>query len=94
MSQGYVRSKKVGLPPGTPVYVGDEEPQPAHITLMTYDEKSFEEKEVTDVDDASIEELCGYLDSPDVTWVNVDGLDVDVIEKLGRRKQESQRQAA
>jgi magnesium transporter len=85
MSQDYVKPKNFGLPPGTPVYVGDEEPQPSHITLMTYDEKNFDEKEVTDVDDANIEELCGYLESPDVTWVNVDGLDVNVIDKLGRR---------
>jgi magnesium transporter len=85
MSQDYFSSKNVGLPPGTPIYVGEGEPQPAHITLMTYDEKNFEEKEIVDIDEAGIEEICGHLTSPNVTWLNIDGLDVNVIESLGKK---------
>ena len=40
------RSRKSGLPPGTPVYVGEEERLPAHITVISYDEASYNERTV------------------------------------------------
>ncbi len=85
MSQDFISSKNVGLPPGTPIYVGEEEPEPAHISIITYDEQNFMEKEFTDVSDLGIDELCGYLESPDITWLNIDGLDVNIIERLGNK---------
>ena len=72
------RSKKSGLPPGTPVYVGEEEPLPARITVISYDETSYEERTV---ENAS--EIIEDLRSPDITWVNVDGLDAEDIVEIG-----------
>jgi magnesium transporter len=79
MSDTLIRkSRKSGLPPGTPVYVGEEEPLPAKIEVMSYDEEGYEEKEVEDVT-----EIIPDLKSPDITWVNVDGLKVSDIIEIG-----------
>jgi len=70
------RSRKSGLPPGTPVYVGEEEPLPAHITVISYDEASYDERTVEEPS-----EIIDDLRSPDITWVNVDGLKtLDIVE--------------
>jgi len=72
------KSKKTGLPPGTPVYVGDEAPLPAHIDELSYDEEAFKEKIVD-----SISEIIEDLQSPDITWVNVNGLRASDIVEIG-----------
>ena len=78
------RSKKSGLPPGTPVYVGEEEPLPARISVISYDETSYEERTV---ENAS--EIIEDLRSPDITWVNVNGLiQEDIVNTQQRPKVE------
>jgi magnesium transporter len=72
------RSKKSGLPPGTPIYVGEEEPQPARITVISYDETGYKERTVE-----KPSEIIEDLRSPDITWVNVDGLDTEDIVEIG-----------
>jgi len=72
------KSKKTGLPPGTPVYVGDEEPLPAHIDEISYGQEEYREKIVDDV-----AEILDDLKSPDITWVNVNGLKASDIIEIG-----------
>lgn len=73
-------SKKMGLPPGTPVFVGEKKVEKVSISYIDYDEAKFEEKEVEE-----IEECFPFKDTPTVTWINIDGLhQVDIIEKLGK----------
>jgi magnesium transporter len=73
------RSRKSGLPPGTPVHIGERKREQVRITVMDYDESHFEEKEAK-----TAEECFPFRDKPTVTWINVDGLhDVEVIEKIG-----------
>ena len=75
------RSTKAGLPPGTLVHVGEKRAEAVHITLIDYDEQSFQEKEVS-----TVEECFPFKSTPTVTWINIDGLhQVDIIEKLGKR---------
>ena len=72
-------SKKVGLPPGTLVHVGEKTAGKAKITIMDYDEMRFEERETK-----TIEEYLPFKDKPTVTWINVDGLhEVEILEQLG-----------
>ena len=69
----------MGLPPGTPVFVGDKKAEAVRITILDYDESRFQEREVKE-----IEECFPFKDTPTVTWINVDGVhDVEVIQKLG-----------
>ena len=72
------RSKKAGLPPGTLVHIGDRRDAPVRITVTTYDEANYTEKEVK-----SVEECFPIKESP-VSWINIDGIHkVDIVEKIG-----------
>nr|NIS69142.1 magnesium and cobalt transport protein CorA [Pseudomonadota bacterium] len=71
--------KKVGLPPGTIVHVGEKKVETTRITLIDYDEKDFQEKEIEKIEDSFV-----FKDKPTTTWINIDGLhEVKIIEKLG-----------
>jgi len=77
---GKKRSSKAGLPPGTLVHVGEKKVDSVRITFIDYDEQSFQEKQVTD-----IEECLKLKDTPTVSWINIDGLhDIELLEKLGK----------
>jgi magnesium transporter len=74
-------SKKAGLPPGTLLYVGEERPQQAKVTVMEYDDQRVSERQLQTA--APSLELAV---EPTVSWVNVDGLQpLEVIEQLGER---------
>lgn len=71
--------KKPGLPPGTLVHVGEKKVEKVKITVLDYDEKTVEEREVVD-----IEECFPYRDKSSISWINIDGLhQTDIIEKIG-----------
>ncbi|HEY9687977.1 MAG TPA: magnesium/cobalt transporter CorA [Coleofasciculaceae cyanobacterium] len=75
------RSEKIGLPPGTPVYLGRKkgETTRACITVMEYDGELFSEREV-----ASAADLLPLKPAPTVTWINVDGVhDEGVLAEFG-----------
>ena len=72
-------SKKAGMSPGALVHVGEQKVEIARITLMSYDQAGFEERELR-----RIEESFAYKDRPPVSWINIDGLhEVELIEKIG-----------
>jgi len=74
------RIKKVGLSPGTPVYVGEKKIEKVRISVIDYDEAQFQEKEIKSVDECLV-----FKDKPTVTWINIDGIhQVDIIEKIGK----------
>jgi len=74
------RSKKVGLPPGTLVHVGEKKTEKVNITIIDYDEAHFQEKEAK-----TIEECFPFKDKPTVTWINIDGIhQLDIVEKVGK----------
>jgi magnesium transporter len=73
--------RKVGLPPGTLVHVGERKAEKTRITRIDFDEKSIEEKEID-----RIEACFPFKDKPMVTWMNIDGLhEVEIIKKIGAR---------
>lgn len=75
------RGKKIGLPPGTPVYTGEKKEEKVKISIIDYTEDRFQELEAR-----SIDECFPYKDSPTVTWINIDGIhQVDIIENIGRQ---------
>lgn len=72
------RSEKIGLPPGTPVYTGDEKEEPIRIIVIDYDEDHFDEKEISDV-----EGCCELKATSSVSWINVDGIhDVELMDSF------------
>ncbi|MDY7010256.1 MAG: magnesium/cobalt transporter CorA [Planctomycetota bacterium] len=75
------RSKKRGLPPGTPVYIGEKKTEPARIAVMDYDGDQFLEKQLEKVEDC-----FPFKDKPSVTWINIDGIhDEKLVRTLGAR---------
>lgn len=73
-------SKKAGLVPGTLVHIGEKKREDTSITLFEYNKRSFQEKQLETVD-----EYLAYKDSPNVTWISVDGVhQVEVVEKIGK----------
>ncbi|MCJ7580290.1 MAG: magnesium/cobalt transporter CorA, partial [Candidatus Aminicenantes bacterium] len=80
LKPGKKRMKKIGLPPGTPVYIGDRGGEVVKITTLDFDETQFQETDIKEV-----EECFSFKDTPTVTWINVDGIhDIENIEKIGR----------
>ena len=75
------RSEKSGLSPGTLLHVGTKPSAPVRIQVYDYAPQKCEEREFT-----VIEECFPYLDTPAVTWVNIDGIhDTKLIESIGTK---------
>lgn len=73
------RSKKTGLPPGSLVHIGKKKEIKTKITIIDYDEKTFQELEIGDLKECII-----YKDKPTTTWINVDGIEnTEVLKDLG-----------
>ncbi len=74
-------AKTVGLPPGSIIPSEEAREGKIKISIIDYDEKNFQEKEVQNV-----EECFPFKDRPTVTWINVDGVyDANIIDKIGTR---------
>jgi len=73
------RDKKVGLPPGSLVYIGDKQPHPPKITMVNFDENHFDLSQPD-----TLKECANYKNLPGTTWINVDGLnETTIITQLG-----------
>jgi len=73
------RSRKSGLPPGTPVHIGEKKTEKVRITLVDYDEAQLQRKETEDV-----AACLPFRDLPTVTWINVDGVhEAEKVRTLG-----------
>lgn len=74
------RSAKIGMSPGSLVYVGEKKVEQVKITVIDYDEKQYRKKTVE-----NIEDTFPFRDSKTVTWINIDGLhEVQLLESMSR----------
>lgn len=74
------RRQKAGLPPGTPVHIGEAEGT-VRVTVYEYDEHQWSERTLNDP---------GDLEVPDrdsgVVWINVDGVhDIGIVTRVCER---------
>jgi magnesium transporter len=61
------------------MHIGERKQETARITVLDYDEKSFQENQFD-----RIEECFQFKTTPTVSWINIDGLhDISIIEKAG-----------
>jgi magnesium transporter len=73
------RTKKAGLPAGSLVYTGEQAVGKVDVTLIDYDEQTFEERSLQSLDECAV-----YKARPTATWINVEGVNNPVIiEKIG-----------
>jgi magnesium transporter len=68
---------KRGLPPGSLVFTGEQKLSSMKITSFDYNDKSFYEKEI-----ANVEDLKKFKENGHVSWINICGL--HEVEKLAR----------
>lgn len=75
----FKHAKKVGLPPGTLVHVGEVKTEQPLVTIFDYSAETMSERSLT------IEEAKGLLAPTEgIRWVNIYGLhDATLIAKLG-----------
>ena len=71
-------SQVAGLPPGTPVYIGEPRTEPVKITSINYDKKHFEEATIPSAD----EWQYGYV----VTWLVMIAIAVAMLVFFRRKK--------
>lgn len=77
---GLRQSVKVGLPPGTPTFVGERKVDRVRVDIIHYDQDGIEEYR-----DAPVAKGLQAVQAPGVTWINVVGLhDLKVIDALGK----------
>lgn len=63
------RSKKSGLPPGTPIHIGEHRTDAVHIHSFTYSETVLQEKDLILEEEFSFSPLEGTL-----TWLSIHGI--------------------
>jgi magnesium transporter len=72
-------SHKIGLPPGELVHIGEKKTKKVQITIIDYNENTFEEHEVK-----NIQECFPFKEKSTATWINIDGIhQVDIIKQIG-----------
>ena len=73
-------SKKVGLPPGTLVHIGEKKTNKIRISAIEYSEDQFQETEIDNID------ACfPPKDKNTITWINIDGVhNLNFIESIGK----------
>lgn len=72
-------SKKVGLPPGSLVHIGEVHETEARITIIEYNKDTIEENAVE-----SIEQILLCREKDTVTWVNIEGLgNIELVGAIG-----------
>jgi len=74
-----INEKNIGLPPGTPVYVGDRPASAQDISIITYSPHIAELKIISKIDELP------QSNNDTIMWININGLkDIDSIKKLAQ----------
>ncbi|MFH2048637.1 MAG: magnesium/cobalt transporter CorA [bacterium] len=74
-----ISKKKIGLEPGSVIFVGEKKLEKARIRVIDYDKDTLKELEIT-----SIEDCFSFRDTPTISWINIDGLhNEQLLEKIG-----------
>jgi magnesium transporter len=72
--------RKKSLTPGTVVYIGKKKTAKVGITIIDYNEREYQKKEVK-----KIEECFPFKEKDSVTWINIDGVhNTRIIEDIGK----------
>lgn len=73
-------SKKIGLPPGTLIHIGEKKAEKVKLSVMRYSRDDFEEFELKNE-----KESTKFIDDSVITWINIDGLhETAIIENIGK----------
>ena len=79
MTRRSKKKRKVGLPPGSLIHIGEVKIEKSKVQVFNYNEKTLTEKEI-----GSVDEVARLRSPGSICWVNVYGLhEVQVLERLG-----------
>lgn len=74
------QSQKIGLAPGTPVFVGERKMNKVRIDIIDYNTDSMNE-----LQDTTLDRCADLAKAPTVTWINLSGIhDLEIIDSLGK----------
>lgn len=74
-------SRKAGLAPGTPVFIGEQKRETVRLDIIDYSAEHFVERI-----DVPLDECARLKDAPSVTWINMNGIhDIEQVQALGTR---------
>lgn len=81
ITKGLTRHKKVGLPPGSVVFTGEQKVEETRVHFLQYTPDALEELKID-----KLHELAPHImDDHDVDWVDLCGLhDTALIEEIGK----------
>ena len=72
-------SKKLGMRPGSVVYIGAERTEKVNIDIIDYSDTEYQERRAIDIEDC-----FAYKTTSSITWINIDGIhSPDIAEKIG-----------
>lgn len=75
-----LKNRKLGLPPGSVIYTGEESDEEITITVIYYD-KNFYEKEIFSAND----NIDINLNFKGKVWINIDGIhNTELLRKIGK----------
>ncbi|MEO8327598.1 MAG: magnesium/cobalt transporter CorA [Nitrospirota bacterium] len=73
------RSSKSGLPPGTPVHIGEQKLEKMSLTVLTYSEHTFHEFQTH-----RVEEVLPLAGTAEHVWITVQGIHhIEGLQQLG-----------
>lgn len=73
-------TKKIGLPPGSLVHVGEQKVDKATLSYIKYSDDSF-----VSAEQAGIEDCLEAIAESNVSWINLDGIhDIALVDKFGQ----------
>ena len=76
---GIRESKKAGLPPGTPLHVGERKVGKVSIRALSYDRDTFREE-----DGITVATALEELERPETSWIDVVGVhDEGILSEIG-----------
>ena len=74
-------SRKIGLPPGQIMYVGDHGMEPIKVSVIRFNETEVVEKQIE-----KLEELDSLIEPGYTVWINLDGInDASLMESISDR---------
>ena len=73
------RSHKTGLPPGTPVHIGERKSESTRVTSMHFDDERVIERDIN-----TPEEIRALREGPGMNWFTITGLhDIEKLTAIG-----------
>jgi magnesium transporter len=72
-------TKKIGMPRGTLIHVGEKKVDRVRLSIIDYKKESLESKELH-----IVQEALPFKESPSISWLNISGLhDMNILKKIG-----------